>query len=370
MSNSKITKFIDKKGNSYPYLYVDQITGTFYIRKRVGERVLSSSLETRDFNKARSLVTDKIRELLNKPESGPKKNLLFMDFYELMIDEKRAANIKDSTMTRIETVWRLSLEPFWAHVQVGDIDRQMVIDFMTWHKRKRPGVQFVNVFKYLGNVFNVMVERGAMLPANKPPLEIPKDEQRHIAKKKGRYLDDEQMRKLLLACDERTLLIVSISASTGMRKMEIGSLELSRLKKIKDRYLIELDTDDTKTGLARIIPMPKYLNALIEAQINQKSKYLFPMLSNLNRSISSQLIDKGWREAKRNAGIVGKLRFHDLRHIAATNFAKSNISPIVACTILGMSFSTYQKIYLRLEADDLIIGVEAMASRFVGESHE
>ena len=367
MANSRILKYSDKKGNTYPYLFIDMMSGIFYAKKRVGLEILIGSLETTDFNTARSKVMDKIAEMTKlAAASSPKTHMIFKDFYDLMLDEKVSSETAIATMKRIEVIWRLSLEPFWAYTRPEDINQQMITEFMTWHKRKRPGIQFINVFKYLGNVINVMIEAGAMLPADRPRLEIPRDEVKHHAKQKGRYVSDEEVREILKHSDKQTWLLVMIAYCTGMRKMEIGSLALERLEKHAGRYVIKLDTDDTKTGLAREVPLPASLNDAIQFHIRPKASYLFPMKTNLKRFMSPQLLDKGWVEAKTAAKIKGALRFHDLRHTCASNFAKGNINPVIAVTILGMSLQTFQRTYLKLKASDLIIASETNADRLLG----
>ncbi len=366
MSNSKITKHRDKKGNSYSHLYIDQNTGIFYVRIRVGDSVRSSSLETTDFNKARALVIDRAAQLSNADYTKP-GNKIIADFYAQMIAEKTAAQIKPQTISRIETIWRLSLKPFWEYCKPEDINQDKVTDFITWHRRNRPGRQLFNVLKYLSNILDVMIENEGLPPNKKPRLDLPKDEERHQRKQKGRYVTDAEAKALVENSEGFIKLMILIAYCAGMRKMEIGSLELSRLKRSKDRYIVKLDTDDTKTGLAREIPLPAFLTPLIEAQIIPGATHLFPMKSDPKRFMSSQLIDKDWVEVKKAAEITGRMRFHDLRHTAASNFSKSNINPFVAVTILGMSFQTYQKRYLKLVSEDLIIGTETNADR-LGES--
>lgn len=368
MSNSQIVKYKDKKGNDYSYLYIDMNTEIFYVRKRVQGRILSASLETRDFNTAKSKVLLTLSDLLKKPIDYKKKhNKIFADYYEKMMAQKVADGLSEETLKRIRTIYEYSLKPFWEYVQPEDITQDTVTEFITWHRRKRHDVQFVNVFKYLGNIFNVMVQSGELKLSRKPKLELPKEEQKHHAKQKGRYLTDNEVLSILDKCDPVTKLIVSISYCTGMRKMEIGAIELSRLKLQDGKYIVTLDTDDTKTGLARAVPLPKFLTPLVTEQINRNSKYLFPQLRNLKKHLNSQLIDKGWMKAKKDAEIVGRVRFHDLRHTAASNMAKQNVNPIVAVTILGMSFQTFQRVYLKLSTDDLSAASEANASRIEGK---
>lgn len=63
---------------------------------------------------------------------------------------------------------------------------------------------------------------------------------------------------------------------------------------------------------------------------------------------------------------TNQMRFHDLRHTAASNMAKSAINPIVAVTVLGMRFDTYQKTYLKLSIEDLVVASESNFARLGG----
>lgn len=362
MLKSKLIKFKDKKGNSYPYLYIDDQSGLFYVRKRVGLLVKSLSLETKDFNQARSISLNKALEL-NSSKNSKRNYLIFKDFYELLIEEKKANAIKLNTLNRIDIIWRLSLEPFWGMIRPEDINQDLITNFINWHKRIRAGVQFVNVFKYLGNIFNVMIKRGYLPADKKPDLEIPKDEARHHLNQKGRFVSDDDVKSILKHSNDITKLLILIAYCTGMRKMEIVSLSKNKIKKIDKRYIISLSANDTKTGQAREIPLPEVVNGLIENRLKTKSSLMFPMITNDNRAMSSQLIDKGWNEAKSLAGIKTRTRFHDLRHTCASNLAKQNINPAIACTILGMSLVTYQKKYLKLSINDLIIVPDTLADK-------
>lgn len=288
---------------------------------------------------------------------------VFKDFYDQMIEQKKAYETSPVTMSRIETIWKKSLRPFWENIEPEKINQQLITTFINWHKEHRKGVQLVNVFKYLGNVFAVMVEAGAMEISKKPKLELPKTEQLHHARQKGRYVTDEEFRRILAKIPKEMQLFFLISYCTGMRKMEIGKLEISRLRLANDRYVAILDTDDTKTGLAREVPFPTILKPLIDEQLKLGSKYLFPMQTDMNRHIKPAGIDVFWVKAKKDAGIIGKMRLHDLRHSCASNLAKSNINPIVAVTMLGMSLVTFQKTYLKLTANDLIVASESAVLR-------
>ena len=362
MANSKLVKFKDKKGNEYPYLYIDEMTGEFYAVKRVGALVKKKPLG-KEFVKARSQVLTAIQELADeKPEI--KGNRLIMDFFPIMMAEKIELGIKKSTLVSVNGIWRNRIEPYWGHLTAEDITQTQVTEFMKWHRRKLPGVQFVNTFKYLGNIFNTMVECDALEISKIPNLTVPKDEQKHHDKEKGRYATPEEITAILEHCDDQAYILISSSYAAGFRKAEFSSAKKSQVSLVGDHYVIKFDTDETKTGMAREVPLPKSLTSRITAQLKvAKSEYLFPMKSDPSRPVYSQLIDKEWKDVKKKAGIKGRLRFHDLRHSAARNFAKANVNPIIACTILGMSLSMYQKVYCKMKASDLIIAVEQSAAQ-------
>lgn len=361
MSRSNLIKYKDKKGNTYPYLYIDTKTETFYVIKRIGLVVKKMPLG-KEFMKARSMIFDAIAELSNEKKIDTNQKLI-KDYYEIMIAEKKTIDIKESTLKRIYAVWEFSLKDYWGFLTANEINQDTVTNFITWHKRKRPSIQFVNAFKYLGNIFNVMIERGYLLAINKPKLTIPKDEQKQHDKQKGRYITDIEFKSILENVDQKTKTILLIAYCTGMRKMEILSLERSRVQFLDNRYIFKLDTADTKTGKARTIPIPEFLNQQIKDLYKLNSVYLFPMLTDKSRFMSGQLLDKEWVKGKRLANIKGQMRFHDLRHTAATNLARENINPTVAVTMLGMSLGTYQKAYLKLQTSDIIKASEANAKR-------
>lgn len=294
-----------------------------------------------------------------------KKLQKFEHYYNLMMSEKIAYEISPVTLSRIKVIWNKSISPFWRDVDPSTIDQQLVIEFMNWHKEHRPKVQFVNVFKYLGNVFNVMIESGAMELSKKPKLDLPKDEQKHHAKQKGRYITDEEFGKIISGASGWFKVYFLILFTSGFRKMELGKLELSRLNKVENRYIALLRENDTKTGRPRIVPFSDAVTALVEQQINPGAKYLFHG-KDLSKHVTPQTIDNEWKKAKSLAGIDGRMRLHDCRHSCASNLAKDGINPIVVVTNLGMSLAMFQKTYLKLQAEDLFIASDSSNKRIKG----
>ena len=354
-------KFKDKKGNSYPHLYIDDVSGIFYCVARKRDKILKASLETTDFNEARAKLYDVLRSF-DVTKSVPKTNKLLREYWDDLKREKIAKETKASTLKKIDNIWKNSISPYWGHLSAMDINQDEVTDFMIWHKENRPDVQFINVFKYLGNLFRFLHHRRLILTL--PELELPKTEQRHHAKKKGRVITDGEFKEIISHLDARTKLIAQIAMCTGMRQMEIGSIERDQVEKLEGSFIFNLDTDDTKTGLARSIPIPRFLNSQIESYYQDTDRFLFKTKSGSH--VPSQLIDKPWQKAKIKAKIVGRMRFHDLRHTCATRMAKQGVNPVIACTMLGMNLKTFQKTYLNLSIKDLIIASEALFNSLEG----
>lgn len=358
-----VLKYKDPKGKEYDNLYINLASGIFYTRKRLAGRYHFKSLGTKKFAEARAILHNTLIESTKEPLK-PKRKKLIRDYYEMMWSEKLASKKKRGTLLNIERTWRLGIEPFWGNRIAEEINQQQVTEFMSWHRKQRPGVMFSQTFKYLNNIFNLIVREGDLPKNKKPKLELPNDEQRHLDEQKGRRITDDEILRIIEATDsERFKFIFSLAYSTGMRKEEICELEKTRIKKQNDLYVIELGTDHTKTGYARKIPVPKALNESLENLLRQNNRYLFPKAKDPTKPIYGQLIDKAWKKAKRKAGIKDRLRFHDFRHTAASNFAALNVNPSIACTILGMSLEVYQNVYLKLLPTDMSFATDLNAAK-------
>lgn len=359
---SKLKKYKDRKGNSTAHLYRDEVTDLFYAVIRIGEKIEKKSLETSDYLEALRLLPLAL-EQLGKPriEVANTTNKLCRDFWKELRAEKEAKEIRPSTLLKIDSVWDGHLEPFVGNLRPDQIQKGIETDFILWHRKHFKNQQLFNPFKYLSNLFAFMLDRGAITASQMPELKLSKSEKRQHAKKKGRVITSDERAALHEHGSTRIRLIISLGDVLGMRKMEIGALEKSRITKEAGRYMIGLTEDDTKTGLPRLLGIPKSSQRLLEEQVKAsgRSRYLFPTRDGA-KYLPSQLIDREWLAVKKLAKIEGRLRFHDLRHSRATEFARQNVNPAIACTILGMSLRMYQKVYLNLSGNDLLKTIDAI----------
>lgn len=131
---SNLVKYITKRGKDIPYLYIDE-KGVFYVRKRIGDATPRISLETDVESIAISKIMDAIVELEHRAQNNllkPKKGqvLLFKDYFNKMVELKKSDEIKQSTLNRINIIYKYSLEPFFGNLSPNEINKSLEIEFM------------------------------------------------------------------------------------------------------------------------------------------------------------------------------------------------------------------------------------------------
>jgi integrase len=351
----KLRKYIDAKGLSHPNLYRDEVTGIFYVRTRdLGKISLETTVPKVAIPKIYT-ATEELRRRKEKAHVAEGQNLLMRDLYAKLVEIKKTAGIQESTLARLDSIWKLSLEPFWGNIPPNQINQERVDAFMEWHRRNRKDVQFVNVFKYLGNLFNLALDYGYLTRTSLPKLKLPRPEEKHHAAKKGRVVDHDEFEAVRKHLKYPYSLIATIAYYMGMRKMEIGKLSVDQIMIEKGKVFIDLSERDTKTGIPRIISVPKFIaDDLIKAR-EKAGRFLFEKPSDPKTHVLPSSIDRAWRVAKGDAEIKDRIRFHDLRGTVATNMARAGVNPILAVTYLGMTLATYQRRYLKLTKEDLLI---------------
>lgn len=117
-----------------------------------------------------------------------------------------------------------------------------------------------------------------------------------------RFLNEDEINRLLNLCPRYLQNIVLCALNTGMRKGEILNL---RWDQIKDGF-IHLEAKDTKTKIARQIPINKTLDALFKNIRNEhglKSKYVFLYDGDIIE-IKSKTKRKGKMEPHRVSGVI------------------------------------------------------------------
>jgi integrase len=150
---------------------------------------------------------------------------------------------------------------------------------------------------------------------------------------KERILNFDEEKRLLDACDTYLRNIVITALYTGMRKGEIISLKWEHVD--FDSNTITIDQMNSKSKKTRRIPINSDLRTLL---LNQRlksagSEYVFHS-SKGTPYLRQDSLNRAFMLALRKAKIEG-LRFHDLRHTAATRMIESGASIVAVSKILG-----------------------------------
>lgn len=157
----------------------------------------------------------------------------------------------------------------------------------------------------------------------------------------GLLEENNQVERILTPKEEKTLIEASISylrpviitaLNTGMRKAEILDLKWSDVD-LTNSYII-INQTNSKSKKQRKIPINSFLKKLlIELKLKSvQSEYVY----HDNKGQKINTIRTAFTAACRRANLKG-LRFHDLRHTAATRMVESGANIVAISKILGHS---------------------------------
>jgi len=141
-------------------------------------------------------------------------------------------------------------------------------------------------------------------------------------------LDKEEIKHLIEATNGHLRAIIILALNTGMRKGEILNLKWKDID--FDKYFIFIS--ETKSGVERKIPMNSLVVQALR-NIKRESEYVF-----YNPETKDRIKDvkRSFKTACKQIGIPN-LRFHDLRHSAATYMVTGGIDLVTVSEILGHS---------------------------------
>lgn len=153
-----------------------------------------------------------------------------------------------------------------------------------------------------------------------------------------RSLTPNEERRLLAAMDDDLRPIVLVADATGMRRGEVARLRAHQV----DLDAAEIVLTVTKSNKPRRVPIsdtiaPVLAAAVERVNVERRARpdapgYLFP--SRRGRPYSLDAISRAFSRAVDAAGIED-LRFHDLRHDAATKMRRSGHGLDVIAKVLG-----------------------------------
>lgn len=166
---------------------------------------------------------------------------------------------------------------------------------------------------------------------------------RNCEKARTRFLNDEEIERLLQHCHSSGLVtIVTLALHTGMRKSEILNLEWGDYDVKKHLLTIK----HSKNDLTRFIPLSHHASSVLREWGKVRrldSRLIFPS-KNGKTPVN---IDRNFRKAAKDAGLEA-FRFHDLRHTTATFLAQAGVDALLIADILGHKTLSMTRRYAHL----------------------
>ncbi len=217
----------------------------------------------------------------------------------------------------------ISLSPFFKGKTIQDIGPEFVERYKAKRKTEVSPATVNRDLAFLKTMFNKAVEWGRL--ESSPVTNVKKFKEPNY---KERTLNASEMARLIDAATNHLEPILIIALNTGMRRGEILSLKWENVNLSKRCIHIE----DSKSGRSRDVPMN---GLVVEAMssIRQDSVYVF---YNPTTGEPIKDIKTAFKTACKNAKIK-ELRFHDLRHTAATRMVEAGVDLATVSKILGHS---------------------------------
>jgi integrase len=178
-----------------------------------------------------------------------------------------------------------------------------------------------------------------------------------IPKREMRTLDPDEVRRLLYAVDsDRLQALYMLAVTTGMRLGELLALRWSDVDLLSRRVSVRgtlarrdqgLIVAETKTGRARVVLLTPTAVAVSQHRVRQAGGRRragaswacldFVFTNELGRPLDpSNVRLRSFQPALKHAGLP-HIRFHDLRHTAATLMLRQGVHPKVVAEMLGHS---------------------------------
>ncbi|MGB9892740.1 tyrosine-type recombinase/integrase [Thermodesulfovibrio yellowstonii] len=176
--------------------------------------------------------------------------------------------------------------------------------------------------------------------------------------KRLRYLNQEEIQRLLSHCDNYLYSIVFTALNTGMRRGEILNLKWENIDLKNGLILLE----KTKNGERREIPMNESLKTLFRQLYTQRrldTDYVF-----INPNTGTRLTEfkRSFATALKKAGIRD-FTFHDLRHTFASQLVMAGVDLRTVQELLGHKTITMTLRYAHLSEAHKREAVKALENK-------
>ncbi len=305
----------------------------------------------------------KRREIFKKLyfDEADKEKITFKDYAEKYLKEIKLRALK--SRASIELNIRRRFIPFFGNMELSSISTGKVKDYILMRKgvnARGKGTVISNnslniELAHLKRIFSVAIEEEEFSVEKNPvkPTLFLKDDR----KKRDKVLNSEEEERLLKAASPHLRPIIITALNTGMRKMEIASLQWKNVS-LKNRVLV-VTAENSKNSKPREIPINttllKELKVLKASNGCSKFVFVYEKKKGVVQPVGDFKIS--WMKAIERSGI-SNFTFHGLRHTFASRLAEMNVHPFQAQRILGHSSVNMTEWYSHSSREQLLAAVE------------
>ncbi|CAB4152743.1 XerC Integrase [uncultured Caudovirales phage] len=280
------------------------------LKKRIERTLgLKKGALQRDVLRAKKELVESLERLGSSAGRNNFTSIALRYLEQRELEAKDPTKFSRSSITETRGILKNHLIKYFAKSKIEEINQEEFSDYCKL--KKKAGLNLVNHRKVMNHFLKWCTQYNYL--RYRPELEIPK-----FARKEKRQrvvLTDDEIKRLIAACDPQMLLYVSMYLFMGMRNSEILKLKFSEID--FDKKALQINAASNRTRKARVIPINEYVLNILKLRFkDSKSDYVFP--SRTKTALVPHLntlggIRKPWLKILEASGLSGKITPHDLR---------------------------------------------------------
>jgi integrase len=299
-----------------------------------------------------TIESDKQRGAWTDPRSG---KISFADFATRWLET--TVHLKPSTRASYEMLLRRHVFPYFGPFRVGNIERTHVQSWLSGLASDGVGAGTArNAYSILCRVLSEAAS--AKLITTNPALGIPVP---RSTRQEMRFLTPLEISRLADAVIPQFRVLILVAGYTGLRWGEIAALRVDRLDLLRGSIEIRESVSEvgghlrrhaTKTGARRTVPLPRFLRDALAQHLEAHAGtdgavFTSPAGGPLRHQ---NFYRRHFKPALSRAGLDATIRFHDLRHSAASIAINSGANVLQVQQMLGhssavMTLDTYGHVF-------------------------
>ncbi len=309
----------------------------------------------------------------------------FGEWMEFWYENYSKPMLRPSSQRSYEDFIRLYIRPKLGSVPLNKLTMNDLQRFFNWmrkdgrtlHRETRGGGLSDNMVRNCHSLCRRALEKAvAERLIVKNPIEECKAPP--IRRKEMQLLTREELQRLLIqAKDEGYYEVFLLELTTGLRVGELmalqwddlnfktGELRIERqVYRTKEELLIQ--EPKTKASIRTVILPPPVVKALKEYKKTVSSRWMFPSPKKEDAPLAPAAASHRLSKILSHAGCK-KVRFHDLRHVFATNALEHGMDVKTLSTVIGhVSSATTLNVYAHV-TDDMQRQAAAKIDRGIGK---